>query len=59
MVVGYGWVGRRLVLTFIYMRAVVVGFNAALGIGGVDVEGIEVGTDLLKWCKVLVMATLC
>ena len=29
------------------MRAVVVGFDAALGIGGVDVKGIEVGTDLL------------
>ena len=56
---GHRWVGRRLVLTFIYMRAVVVGFNAALGIGGVDVEGIEVGTDLLEWCKALVMATLC
>ena len=41
------------------MRAVVVGFNAALGVGGVDVEGIEVGTDLLEWCKVLVMANLC
>ena len=41
------------------MRAVVVGFDAALGIGGVDMEGIEVGTDLLCWCKVLVVATFC
>ena len=41
------------------MRAVVVGFDAALGIGRVDVEGIEVGTDLLCWCKVLVVATFC
>ena len=55
----HAWVDRRLVLTFIYMRAVVVGFDAALGIGGVDVEGIEVGTDLFEWCKVLVMTTLC
>ena len=52
------WVGHRLLLTFINMRAVVVGFDAAFGIGGVDVEGIEVGTDLLEWCKVLVIATL-
>ena len=52
------WVGRRLLLTFIDMCAVVVGFDAALGIRGVDVEGIEVGTDLLEWCKVLVIATL-
>ena len=34
-------------LTFIQMGAVMVGLNAALGVGGVDMEGIEVGTDLL------------
>lgn len=54
---GHEWVGRKLVLTFIYMRAVVIGFDAALGIGGVDVEGIEMSTDLLEWCKILVIAT--
>ena len=57
MIVGHELVGRKVVLAFIYMRAVVVGFNAALGIRGVDVEGIKMSTELLEWCKILVIAT--
>ena len=46
------WGGRGM-STFVEVGAVVVGFYASAGIGGVDMEGVEVGTDLFDWGEVL------
>lgn len=40
-------------MTFCQMTAVVVRLDEALGVICVDMEGIEVGTNALDWCKVL------
>lgn len=49
----------RIVSTFIQMGAIVIGFYAALGIRGVDVEGIEVCAYRLYWAEVLVHDARC
>lgn len=40
-------------LTFVQMRAEVVGLHTLTGSVCVGMEGIEVSTDLLDWFKVL------
>lgn len=39
--------------TFCQMTAVVICFDEALGVVGVDVESVEVGADALDWGEVL------
>jgi hypothetical protein len=39
--------------TFVQMRAVVVRFNAARGFGGVDVECVQVGADVVYGAEAL------
>lgn len=40
------------------MTAVVVRLDKALGVIGVNVEGVEVGADALNWRKVLLFPEL-
>jgi len=45
--------GRYLGSTFVEVRAVVVRFDAAGGFGGVDVECVQVGADIVYGAEAL------
>jgi len=52
-VFGRGVVDQALTKVVGDVGAVVLSFDAAGGIGGVNVVGVEVGTDILEWGEVL------